>query len=319
MLPRIATSAVFLAALTLASIACNNGQPPPAEAAKTEYLTQDIPPCTPVPGSPVDPCDSDAPTFEMGGALDQPDLGAEPRSLRKMIDGNTSPPALVTHLVLRGTYLPDTVRCTAGNPFRPPSYLRGELGDTANDRFINCYIDIRANAHVLGSGPSTLTFILFSYMYFFDYEEGLVEELRQQFETAIIDNFPGREQIIFIGPPVDLSSEVWRFMGSWDVQRRDDGTVIAVHPDRDLWRRLRPDDYQTHLSKLEMTLPAFTQAVTTAHQARVTEYEGRIGADANLPMLVNDANQLRQYFIDVGAYDHPDGPPTQPPPPTSPH
>ena len=43
-------------------------------------------------------------------------------------------------------------------------------------------------------------------------------------------------------------------------------------------------------------MPAFTQAVTTAHQARVTEYGGRIGADEDLPMLLTDTNRLRQYF-----------------------
>ena len=63
-----------------------------------------------------------------------------------------------------------------------------------------------------------------------------------------------------------------------------------------------------------MELPAFTEAVTTANQARVAEYGGRTGPDPSFPMLVTDANQLRQFFTVVGAYDHPDGPPDQPPP-----
>ena len=99
-------------------------------------------------------------------------------------------------------------------------------------------------------------------------------------------------------------------MGYWDVQRQDDGTVIAVRFSRDLWRSRRPDDYQTHRSQLEMTLPVFTQALTTAHQARVTECDGRIGADESLPMLVTNANQLRQYYTEVGAPA-----PAMPPPP----
>ena len=37
--------------------------------------------------------------------------------------------------------------------------------------------------------------------------------------------------------------------------------------------------------------------------------------DDTLPMLVTDANLLRQYYTDIGAYDQPDGPPVQPPPP----
>ena len=81
------------------------------------------------------------------------------------------------------------------------------------------------------------------------------------------------------------------------------------------WRRYKPDDYQTHLSALEMELPVFTQAVTAVDQARVTEYGGRIGPETDLPMLLINANQLGQYYTAVGAYNHPDGPPAQPPPP----
>ena len=295
----------------------------PPQATPAEYLTEEIPPCTPVPGSPVDPCELDGPPLDMGMAQYVPELGDEPRSLRKMLDGSTSPPAWVPHLVVRGTYLPNTVRCTAGDPFRPPPYLQDESGFEVNPRAIKCYVDVRANAYIFSSGPSALTMLLFHHIYWdgeyaLDAEEGqteqdVIEEVRQRFEAAIGDVFSGREHLVFLGPAVDLSSEAWQVVGIWDVQRQEDATVIAVHPYRDLWRRIRPDDYQTHRSALEMELPAFTQAVTTAHQARMEEYGGRIGADATLPMLVSDANQLRQYYTEVGAYDDPDNPPAQPP------
>ena len=190
---------------------------------------------------------------------------------------------------------------------------------------IKCYIDVRANAYVLGSGPSILTVMFFRYIYwdqeYTSYlEEGqtervLIEEDRQMFEALFSDLFSGREHVVFLGPDFDLSSEAWRFLGFWDVQRREDGTVVAIHPDRGLWASIRPDQYQTHRSELEMELPAFTQAVAAAHQARMAANGGRIGADESLPMLVTDANKLRQYYTEVGAYDNPDGPPSQPPPP----
>ena len=101
---------------------------------------------------------------------------------------------------------------------------------------------------------------------------------------------------------------------TWDVERQEDDTVIAVHPLRHLWRAYS-DDYRTYRSQLEMELPAFRRAVTEAHQERVTEYSGRIGADEDLPLLITDANQLSQFYRDTGAYNHPDGPPAQPPPP----
>ncbi len=325
MYARISASIVSLVVLTLASIACNDGQPTPAQTPTPEYLTQEIPPCTPISSSSVDPCDPDAPPFAGGIGQSSPDLGAAPRSLREMLNGSTTPPAWVPHLVLRGAYLPGTVRCTAADVFRPPVYLSDEFGFGTPPRGFKCYADVRAGAYVVGSGPSILTVLLFHYIYWDgDYapdaesgqtEQDVVEELRLQFQADIDEAFSGREHIIFLGPPVDLSSEAWQVVGFWDVLRKADGTVIAAHPNRSLWASVKPDEYETHLAMLEMELPAFTQAVTAAHQARVTEYEGRIGADESLPMLVTDANQLRQYFIEVGAYDHPDGPPAQPPPP----
>ncbi len=63
-----------------------------------------------------------------------------------------------------------------------------------------------------------------------------------------------------------------------------------------------------------MELPDFREAVLAANQARVDEYEGRIGADPSLPILLTDVHQLRQYYVNVGAYADPDGPPAQPPP-----
>ncbi len=359
---RIAMSAVWLAVPMLVLVSCEDEQPAPPltptttpplisgstltikptqvsvsaptptpVSTKTEIntsvlndLTQVTPPCTPVSGTTVDPCDPDAPPFEMGGANYIPLLGDEPASIREMLDDDPLFPAWVTHLVLRGTYLPGTARCTAGDRFRPLAYLMDEFVYTANSRSFKCYVDIRANAYVVGSGPSTLTVMVFRYAYFDgEYassaqdgqtEEDVIEEVKHQFETAINGFFPGREHVIFLGPPVAISSEVWRFMGYWDIQQTDGGTAIAIHPRRDIWASTRPDEYQTHRSKLEMALPAFTQAVTTAHQARVAEYGGRIGSDANLPKLVSNANQLRQYYTEVGAYAPGVPTPVSPPP-----
>ena len=261
-------------------------------------------------------------------------LGDEPRSLRGLLENI---PGLDSHIVVRGTYLPDAERCTTGNPYRPPSYLSNEQYDNiVNALLINCYVDLRVADYILGSGPSTLTVL----RHFFSYRVGAaqaadIEQATGMSERAWFEDYSqrlegeeymgglaGREEVLFIGPASSLSVEVWRAFAIWDVQQREDGTVIAVHPDRDLWRRLRPDDYQTHLSTLEMELPAFKQAVTAAHQARVTEYGGRIGPSdaegliqgAELPMLISNVDRLDEYYTAVGSYNHPDGPPAQPPP-----
>ena len=96
------------------------------------------------------------------------------------------------------------------------------------------------------------------------------------------------------------------------MERREDGTVVAIHPYIEWLQR-----HVTDRSLLEMELPALEQAVTEAHQARVAANGGRIGADEGLPMLETDANRLRQYFADpkVGGYAPGVPTPTQPPPP----
>ena len=292
----------------------------PPSAPYTGYLEEEIPPCTPVEGSSIDPCDPDAPTEYCAGCTR---LGDEPFSIREVLDGSP-PPSRVPHLVVRGTYLPGTVRCTAGSVFRQSPYLPDVVDYDVDHRSIKCYIDVRANAYVLGSGSSALSILVLGstyrdnrYITFLkknQTEQDLIEEEMHRLEGLINYLHLGREHMLFIGPDSDLSSEAWLLMEYWDVQRREDGIAIAVHRERNEWRRYQPHNYLTHRSVLEMELPAFTQAVTMAHQDRITEYGGRIGADPSLPMLVTDTSQLRQYFISVGAYDHPDGPPAQPPP-----
>ena len=285
----------------------------------------------------MDPCQRDREPLAIGsgsGGGGRPKPGEEPRSLRSFL-GKT--PGLDSHIVVRGTYLPDTERCTTGIPYRPPSYLAHEDYDfIENALSIDCYVDLRVSEFILGSGPSTLTVVRHFYTYglgaaqavFLEQSTGMserawFEDLSQRFEgEEYVGGIAGREEILFIGPHSNLSVDVWETFTIWDVQRKEDNTVIAVHPQRDLWRRLRPDDYQTHLPKLEMELPAFKQAVAAAHQARVTEYGGRIGPSdaegivegAELPMLISSVDQLQDYYIAVGSYDHPDGPPAQPTP-----
>ena len=230
-------------------------------------------------------------------------------------------------MVVRGTYLPNTVRCIAKNTQRAPSYTG--LNDWTIDTglgFITCYSDVRANAYILGSGPPTLTVVIEELHYWMHANQDVIEELRSSAERVFVEGgyhdrvdvpaggIAGREEIMFIGPAFDVSVEAWQIFQTWDVQQREDDTVIAVHPARDYFKN-KTDNYETYLSRLEMELPAFTQAVIVANQARVADYSGRVGADPTYPMLVTNATTLHQYYIDIGATSHPDGPPAQPPPP----
>ena len=317
---RAVPTAAVLGSLLLLLAACDTGEPSESTP-QLEYITGEIPPCEPAAGSKVDPCESGVSFPSSGGGLEF--IDSEPWDLQYFLGGSAGQSSVhVAHLVLRGTFLPGTVRCAdQGVRFRPPPYsVMGELPY----RSINCYADVRVNAYVLGSGPSTLT-LLVDYSYFsFEEEEKDVKERRDSTERALlesgVDDFirvpeggiEGREMMLFIGPSVDASTEAWQVFDNWDVQQREDDTAIAVHPHRDFWST--EDSYLTYLSQLEMELPAFTQAVATANQARITEYGGRTSAHERYPMLVTDANRLSQFFTDMGAYNHPDGPPVQPPP-----
>ena len=263
-----------------------------------------------------------------GGALHHGyELGDEPTSVRTMLDGQGE--AWVTHLVLRVTYLPDTARCTSGDRLRVPEYMvpehipQDEADEFEHSLAIKCYMDVRVNDHVLSAATSRsvsrMTVMIVRWLYWpGEYPKADdLEAQRRAWQRHVEQSFSGREHIVFIGPPLDISSEAWRFLGYWDVQKQWDGAVIAVHPGRDDWRSRDPEGYSTHRGKLEMALPDFVAEVTTAHQDRLVEYSGRIGPEEDLPMLVDEPGALRQYMEAVGAYA--DGrSPAQPPPPIDP-
>ena len=312
------------------------------------YLAEEIPPCTPVPGSFTDPCEPGA-EWALITSSDGLMIIVPPLSVDYFLNGVPGVPSLTAHIVLRGTYIPGTVRCTTGHPLRPPTYL----GYQSYGLLIYCFADVRVNDYLLGSGPSTLTVIVASSLYQSDggsdddygleqlesrrhaYERALAEGGRFAYDEPLQGHLPpsswgplrlgytrygpvvsgppdgigGREAVLFIGPSNRVSVEAWRVYGTWVVERREDDTVVAIHPYREWF------DLETHRSELEMELPALTQAVTTAHEARVAANGGRIGEDTSLPMLETDANRLRQYFSDpkVGAYAPGAPTPAQPP------
>ena len=306
-----------------------------------EYFTGEIEPCTPVDGYAVDPCEGGVRLSALdwtGGIMaSSPVLGSEPAPIRSFLERSLG---FTSHIVLRGTYLPDTLRCAGLVPYHTPSYA--QPGYTQNLYHTECYADVRVNSYIVGSGPSKLT-VLVAFDPWFAHElvrmaeagGRSVEEqiafnrfgLEHIFGTGI-QYYPestgigGREAILFIGPSHNAATEVWEVFNTWDIQRNDDNEVVVIHPSRDRWELYQPDTYQTHIDKLEMSLAAFTTAASAAHQALVTEYGGRIGpSDADgkasgvtLPMLETDANRLAQFFDAIDADNHPRGTPAPVPP-----
>ena len=293
--------------------------------------------CQPVPGvDDIEPCEPDAERIVLaGGAFSIPPLETAPVSLARMLDGLGE--AFVTHLVVRASYLPNTARCTSGDPLIPPDYLADEIVLMADSKAIRCYIDLRTNEYILGSrdadgGHLAIETVMVLHYSYFDtdiaasLETGTtvadaVEQARQDFEQQVSDAYTGREHIVFLGPPLDMSSQAWQLLGYWDVQREAGSmdtsmaSLKVVHPGRDRWREENPTGYETHKATLEMSLAAFDTAVDAAHTARKDANDGRIGPDESLPMLVSAADSLRDYYVEVGAYDEGKPAPAMPPPP----
>ena len=284
-------------------------------------------PCTPLEGQTGDPCEGDLTqifrterplTFRSVTTL----VPSEPYPIRFYLDGGDTT-MKEGHLVVRGQYLPGTVRCANRNIERLQPYYaihtyeyEGGLG------FVRCYADLHIADYIVGSGPSTLT-VLAEWALYWDttLTAPQAKAARRSTERVLVDGgsasrlrgvpsggITGVETILFLGPAYDASMQAWQTFTKWDVERRADGTVIAVHPDRSRWQD--KDDYEKeYRSQVEMTLPAFKEAAQAAHTSRLADYGGRIDEEEGLPQLVTDANNLRAFHVETGNINHPDGPP----------
>ena len=264
-----------------------------------------IPPCTPLEGLEVNPCREGIGPFRLGTG--HSDRSSAPSPVSAML-GEAPDDAWVTHIVVRATFLPNTGRCTLGDVDRTAGHLDGfASGEPA----VKCYMDVRANEYYVADGPEVVTVLLFREGY--SAGDPPPEEFSRYMEELLngSEGLAGVEVVIFLGPDIDVSSQVLALLGYWDMRKNADGTVTAIHPESHLWEGA---DRQRHIALLEMSLPDLDTALDTAQAARVAKFGGRIGAAEDLPMLITDAGNLRDYFEAVGAYDHPDGPPVLPPP-----
>ena len=344
---------VILAVALLLAMACETEEyfepfvptvaPAPDVQEGAAPLRQDIIACAPIEGAPQDPCaPGPVPSESSGGPAGYPSVldQTEPVSIREMLNGTIS---FVPHIVIRATYIPDTVRCTSGNRYQPPSYVEADLFRYSST--IQCYADVRVNEYIIGDGPQRLTVMIHVHHYWEgsfvpdpDNPNGMSEEVALGFYRDLLvhqyegtagagPGVYGREEVLFLGPADNLAVEVWQLLESWDVQVPEDPEeeaaqhINVIHPDRDVWRRYRPDDYETYRNILEPRGQAFIASVKADHVARLAEYGGRIGpADmeglvpgSTLPMLVSRVNGLEDFHRTSGAYSS-EGLPAQPPP-----
>ena len=319
---RIIAVAVFLMGLVVLA-ACGGRSTP--ESPYEGYLTTVTPPCEPAheqdgPGATIDPCAPGAPPAVPGAAGSKRELLRDtPETIAAVLEGERaleSGPSFVPHVVVRGTYVLGTERCTWPHSWRTPSLVEPSVEGAL---IIKCFADVRVHEYILGTGPERIATEVLLYAPL-DTDKELIDALTAYLEELLVKSesgragIMGREMVLFLTPPIEYSVGAWESIPwiGYDVQRQEDGTAVAVHPDRGLWKSRRPDVYAAYRDQLEMTLPALKQAVTAAHEARVAKFGGRIGVDEGLPMLVSDVHGLRDFMVSVVAYE--DGGPTTPPP-----
>ena len=283
------------------------------------YLTEEMPPCTPVEGASVDPCERNVARVANSGQSLNPGLTG-PWTIRDYLDGKSRG----AFFVIRGTYLPGSVRCANHRVMRFPTFLEGAPTWTIESGIgaISCYADVRVNEYVIGSGPARLTVVV---QQVHQWNETATSEqteaVRSGIESAFIEGgsrtvvsvpnggIEGREELMFIGPAVNYGVEAWEVHRSWAVEQRGDGTVIAVHPFREYWLRRDSNRYRVDVEK---TLEVFKRETQTAHTARLAEFNGRVDEDEDAPILVTNASNLHQHHVNTGNTNHQDGGPSQP-------
>ena len=206
---------------------------PSSETPEPEYLTEAIPPCTPVEGVTIEPCAGVSPW--VGSTLAHRDFDAQPRDLAWFLGGDRI--VWARHFVIRGAYLPDTARCFVDNEYHTPTYLNLGTSDYGSSRIgrIKCYADVRVNEYLIGSGPSKLTLRVARPFYGIPMTETEIKEEFAALEAALTGGAPhwrlevpedgiiGIESILFIGPSSDVTEEVaarHQCMGLEDERRR---------------------------------------------------------------------------------------------------
>ena len=229
------------------------------------------------------------------------------------------------HIVMRGTVQTDTTRCEIYR-YKLPDYraeYRQRVGRLPLDgQYIvgryryTCFADIDVKEWIVGEGPPTITVIMeFRGLTEDDFnDQGKIREKYLDFygdPEEVANSYEGREIVFFLGPPPSITAEAWVALGGfnmWFLQQTDQG-IRAVS--QGIWHA--PTDEIR--SKLNLPLDEMIADIKQAAINRDALTGGRLGLDPDLPMLITDAHNLRDYYISVGAvYDDTENATVLPPP-----
>ena len=285
-----------------------SGEPEEVFRAPVSYLEEVIPPCVPLEGGSHDPCARTRPqqvaVLSVSGAPPAWPYDDNLRTIAETIMGYDPP--TITHIVVRATVLEDTTRCGLHRLI-----LADYTGITtySSQYRYNCFVDVRVNEYIVGTGPSELTVDLHGEVIDLTDEQradwddvwaaGWLTNVARDPQARTAAVFEGNEVVLFLGPNFTIAVESWfggrGFADVWFVQQPDEGATRAVAAELS---RARTEDQR---NKLDMPLADLVTKIKAAATVRDNEFDGRIGEDADLPDLIDDANDLRDFYIEVGA------------------
>ena len=293
------------------------------ESAKS-YLTEVVPPCLATESEP-DPCPVDLPALQNTGSALSRSRFEVPTFTDLLLYDSVYDGVISVHIVIRGIVKKGTTRCEIYR-FKLPSdmaeFFQRVGGMPLDGQYIigryqfTCFADVAVKEYIVGEGPPTLPLITkFEVLFEDDFnDQGEIEEKYLDFygdpEKKALD-YEGREIIFFLGPPPSITVEAWVALGGynkWFLQQTDQG-IRAISR---IIRRAFTDEMR---SKLNLPLDEMIADIKQAAINRETITGGQIGLGPDMPILITDAHNLRDYYISVGAvYDDTENTTFLPPP-----
>jgi len=319
---------ILLVLLSLFSASCGTGEPdksvPIRELPQVAYLEEVVPPCSPsaVPQG-QDPCPSGPPPqVESPFVATHQNFVREAPNFTNMLLGTDLPGISVPHIVVRGTVQVDTTRCEL-YPAKLPNYS-GTSIDISEDADYYCFVDMVISEYLVGEGPPRLTVGIHREVIWpidvaewpDDVDDNLIQ-LLTHLRTQTATSYEGRELVLLLQSTISLAVEAWEPVGLfniWFVQRTDDGIrAIAQEIDLAVSRDIR--------TQLDLPLTGLETQIRTARTARTqhiaelssettdtqpaptgtVRIKGGLGNLKPVPLIVTDANHLRNFYQAVGA------------------
>ena len=311
------------------------------------YLDKVIPPCTLITVPGKDPCEfrPHASIYSIDrGFPFSADLDLRHRHLideaENYYDRTYIPSA---HIVLRGTGMPDTVRCEENNYYDHDLIVRTddqklEKPVAGKKGAIYCYIDFAVQEYIIGKGPPSVTLLAYfigRFNSYSDYERFIRPQLERE--------YAGREYVLYVAPSPYYAVQTLDIVGTWDVQRNpssyyssdeykeNHGLEWRFQFTRYAFGAHNPDGYvgeqlYAHmicsgtlcavgtLATEVIELSEFIQSTKEHHERLVEKYDGRVRPEPIYADLISDVYDLKLFLEQVGAYNIDGFTPAQPPP-----